>query len=131
MNEHAIIIDINIFQLWILAKIVIAGSLVWWEACYHTYKTQQLIKRFITQFIFTEWTIFKVMLGCIGWVLGKGYPACLYPIYKPNTSSCKSCNSTGIIKQKWNDKGRPCACVLIKQWNSQFKKDQQDWNNKC
>ncbi len=122
-------VSISGFQLWIAAKLFIAVGLIVWETRHNTYKPHQLVQRYFYHAILTEWIVFKFVLGLIGWVLGKGFPASLYPIRKPGkNASCQVCKDTGVIKNGWMDRGRPCACAVTKRWSSQLVTD-RNWRN--
>lgn len=126
---NSVTLSISWFQAWIAAKLVAAVALVWWETRHNTYKPHQLVRRYLSHAILTEWTAFKFILGSCGWVCGKGFPSVLWPVRKPvGQNVCRVCKDTGVIKRGWGDRGRPCACTLTKQWDSQFAIDQK-WRN--
>ena len=129
MDGSSVTINVGWFQAWIAAKMLVAVVLVWCETRYNTYKPHQLVRRYVSHAVLTEWTAFKFILGCCGWIGGKGFPSSLWPIRKPaGQHSCRTCQDKGVIKKGILDRGRPCSCALTKQWDSQLAKD-REWRN--
>lgn len=127
--DGSVTISIGFWTGLIAANMLTAVGLVWWESCHNTYKPHQLIRRYLCHAILVEWTAFKFTLGCFGWIFGKGFPTVLWPVRKHRGQpSCRVCRDSGIVKKGWKDRGRPCACKLMKEWDSQFAQDQK-WRN--
>lgn len=116
MNDGAMTLTIGFKCVILVINLTAAAALTKWEMKHNKYKPFQIAQRYLLHFLFTELTALKIVLGCAGWVLGKGYPSSLYPIKRSHNYSCRVCKDTGRIKNGWADRGRECSCKVSKAW---------------
>jgi len=133
MLAESTTITLTNWHLYGLIKVFAAVMLIRWERKYVDLRWHQYISRFLFHASFNpEWGLLKGVVAIPVWLiwgsrLGNAFFYRFMPVKTGKDCSakkpdCPVCRDTGIVREKWNKRGRECSCQVSRQWLDDLKR---------